>query len=250
MRATTFNSTSVELSVSITAQDIASVGTAQVTVVNPTPGGGISTAATFTINPQQNPLPTISSRFPPEHCCRYPARRWRPHDQRHEFPFELRSLVQREPAHDRLCKFDAAYGASARLRRCCQRDHQCDGFEPAARRGRFDTRPLSKWVPGARFALKANDAAAGLTEPFPVVVSLNAAGSAANGQSSASGHERRRPLCRILFRATDLVAKGNSGNIFLRDTCSVVANCTPQTIAVDLAADGSAPNAQPIAMWH
>ncbi len=55
-RVTTFvNSTSI--TAAITAADIATAGTATVTVFNPTPGGGTSSGLTFTIN---NPVPTLS----------------------------------------------------------------------------------------------------------------------------------------------------------------------------------------------
>lgn len=40
-----------ELTASIPATDLAAAGSAQITVVNPTPGGGTSSALTFTINP-------------------------------------------------------------------------------------------------------------------------------------------------------------------------------------------------------
>src|SRR5689334_4221522 len=56
-RSTTFMSSS-QLQVSVTAIDLASAGTAQVTVVNPSPGGGTSSAANFTVN---NPVPAITS---------------------------------------------------------------------------------------------------------------------------------------------------------------------------------------------
>jgi hypothetical protein len=49
-RTTTFVS-STQVKASILASDIAKAGTAQVTVFNPTPGGGTSNALTFTINP-------------------------------------------------------------------------------------------------------------------------------------------------------------------------------------------------------
>src|SRR5437588_1540184 len=55
-RTTTFVS-STQLQVAVTAADLANAGTAQVLVVNPAPGGGTSSAATFTIN---NPAPQIS----------------------------------------------------------------------------------------------------------------------------------------------------------------------------------------------
>jgi hypothetical protein len=59
-RATTFVS-STRLEAAIPASDVATAGTANVTVFNPAPGGGESGAVTFTIN---NPAPTISSISP------------------------------------------------------------------------------------------------------------------------------------------------------------------------------------------
>jgi len=51
--------TSAKLTATIPATDVTSSGTAQVTVTNPTPGGGTSAAKTFTINPFQSlALPT------------------------------------------------------------------------------------------------------------------------------------------------------------------------------------------------
>ena len=59
-RTTTYVS-ATQLTATITAADIASVGTANITIVNPTPGGGASTASTFTFG---NPVPTTSSLSP------------------------------------------------------------------------------------------------------------------------------------------------------------------------------------------
>jgi hypothetical protein len=59
-RATTFVS-GTSLQAAITAADIAAAGTAMVTVTTPSPGGGTSAAATFTIN---NPVPTAASLNP------------------------------------------------------------------------------------------------------------------------------------------------------------------------------------------
>jgi len=59
-RATTFvNAT--QLSADITAADVATAGVANVTVVNPSPGGGLSSAQPFTIN---NPQPSVASLSP------------------------------------------------------------------------------------------------------------------------------------------------------------------------------------------
>jgi len=60
-RTTTYVS-STQLTASITAADIATAGTANVTVVNPAPGGGTSQAATFTTN---NAVPSVTSLSPP-----------------------------------------------------------------------------------------------------------------------------------------------------------------------------------------
>ena len=59
-RTTTFVS-STQLTASITASDIATAGTASVTVFNTTPGGGTSSPSQFTIN---NPIPTITTLAP------------------------------------------------------------------------------------------------------------------------------------------------------------------------------------------
>ena len=64
-RTTTFVS-ATQVRAAITAADIANPGTASVTVFNPAPGGGVSGALTFTINPVvvNNPVPTLSSLNP------------------------------------------------------------------------------------------------------------------------------------------------------------------------------------------
>lgn len=62
-RTTTFVSTT-RLTATIPAADIATAGTAQVTVFNPAPGGGTSNAQTFTITQATNPLPTTTSLTP------------------------------------------------------------------------------------------------------------------------------------------------------------------------------------------
>lgn len=59
-RATTFvNAT--QLTATISSTDIASTGTAQITVINPSPGGGTSNAQTFSIN---SPVPAITTLSP------------------------------------------------------------------------------------------------------------------------------------------------------------------------------------------
>jgi hypothetical protein len=59
--ATTFVS-SIQLTASVRATDIKTAGSAQVTIVNPAPGGGTSNALTFNIN---NPVPALTNLQPP-----------------------------------------------------------------------------------------------------------------------------------------------------------------------------------------
>lgn len=61
---TTTNTSSTQLQVQITAADIANSGSATLSVTNPTPGGGNSGSAEFTINPASNPAPSILSISP------------------------------------------------------------------------------------------------------------------------------------------------------------------------------------------
>ena len=64
-RTTTFVS-GTQLTAAIPASDIVSAGTAQVTVVSPTPGGGTSSPVAFTINNPApgNPVPVVTSLSP------------------------------------------------------------------------------------------------------------------------------------------------------------------------------------------
>jgi poly(3-hydroxybutyrate) depolymerase len=60
---TTFTS-AAKLTAQVSATLIASTGTPSVTVVTPAPGGGTSSAVTFTINSASNSVPTVSSLSP------------------------------------------------------------------------------------------------------------------------------------------------------------------------------------------
>ena len=62
-RTTTYSS-STQLQVQLTAADIVTPGSAAVSVTNPTPGGGNSGSAEFTINPISNPVPQLQASNP------------------------------------------------------------------------------------------------------------------------------------------------------------------------------------------
>ena len=73
-RSTTFVS-STRVTAAITAADILTAGTAQVTVLNPAPGGGASNALAFTISTVvvNNPVPTLTSISPTSAAAGGPA---------------------------------------------------------------------------------------------------------------------------------------------------------------------------------
>ena len=62
-KTTTFVS-ATQLTASILSSDISAVGSANVTVTNPTPGGGTTPNFVFTIASQPNPVPTLTSISP------------------------------------------------------------------------------------------------------------------------------------------------------------------------------------------
>ncbi|MDD1652877.1 MAG: lectin like domain-containing protein, partial [Methanomicrobiales archaeon] len=70
---TTHYVSATSLTADITAADIASVGSATVTVFNPAPGGGTSTGNTFTITSGSNPAPTLSGISPASATAGGPA---------------------------------------------------------------------------------------------------------------------------------------------------------------------------------
>lgn len=63
-RSTNFNLNTGQLEMTVLASDVANPGSAQVSVVNPAPGGGLSAAVTFTIEPPQVNGPVIASISP------------------------------------------------------------------------------------------------------------------------------------------------------------------------------------------
>ncbi|GAB2864154.1 hypothetical protein GCM10027044_26030 [Hymenobacter ruber] len=73
-RTTTYVS-GTQLTIQLTAADQATAGSYNVTVTNPTPGGGTTTPATFTVNPAatNNPVPTITSLSPSSATAGDPA---------------------------------------------------------------------------------------------------------------------------------------------------------------------------------
>ena len=237
-RTTTFNPNSTQLSVSITAQDIAAAGTAQVTVVNPAPGGGASTAVAFTITPPANPVPAISSLSPSStavgvqppggiltvngsNFIASSSVAFNGAARSATFVSSSRLTVQTTPS-------DVAANATI----------QITVSNPAPGGSVSNSVPFTV---GTGSAIHRKASLAGALQS-PLVISVSAAGGPANGQSGAPALSADGRFIAFYSTATNLVARGTSGNVFVRDTCIGAASCTPRTIAADLAPDGSAPN--------
>jgi Tol biopolymer transport system component len=236
---TTFNSTTLQLSVSVPTSDIANPGVAQVTVVTPSPGGGISNAATFTINPAQNPVPTITSLSPSS-------------TQIGVLPpngvllVNGTNFIQTSTAAFNGISRTSTYVSSVQLSVPMSSSDVATNTtisvtvsNPAPGGGVSNALPF---VVGSGSALRLKNSVIASGIQFPQLISVSALGGASNGQSSAPAVSADGRFVAFHSTATNLVSE-NAGNVFVRDTCLGVANCAPRTIAVDAAPDGSAPNA-------
>jgi len=236
---TTFNSTTLQLSASVPAPDIANPGVAQVTVVTPSPGGGASNAATFTINPTQNSVPTISSLSP----ASTPVGVLPSNNvllvngtnfvQASTVAFNGNSRATTFVSSVQLSVPMSAPDVAANTTITVTASNPPPG-------GGVSNAVSFKIGTGSAVRLKSNVVASGAQ--FPQVVSASALGNASNGQSAAPAISADGRFIAFYSSATNLVAQGAFGNVFVRDTCLGSADCSSQTIAVDLASDGNAPN--------
>lgn len=232
-RTTTLNASTGQLAASILGCDFANPGTAQITVVNPTPGGGTSASVTFVINPQPNPVPSITSLNPSNTAAGGPA-------------FCLTVIGTNFVSNSSVAWNGSPRGASA----------MCSGATSTSLTVQINAADIanqgtvavkvSNPAPGggtsAPSTFTIGPAAAAVTG-FPIVISVSASGGPADNSSSAPAMGADGRYVAFYSQAKNLVAPGASGNIFLRDTClGATSDCTPHTIAIDLAPDGSAPN--------
>lgn len=238
-RPTLYNEDTQQLAVTLQACDIAAPGVAYVTVSNPPPGGGLTiNGATFQITQPANPVPQIMSLSP----ASTPAGTLPPGGilTINGPPAAPPSI---SPAF--VATSVAAFNGSARnttFVSATELQVQMLASDVAAATTINVT--VSTPTPGGGVA----NAQFTVTDPpnaanFPQVISVNALGGAANGASSSPAMSADGRYVAFYSEAKNLVASGASGNIFVRDTCVGAANCAPHTIAVDLAPDGSAPNA-------
>jgi hypothetical protein len=226
-RPTTFVSGGA-LRAAIAVADIATAGTAQVNVVNPPPGGGVSAALTFTI---QNSGPILTSLSP--------------------------ASIQAGSAGLNLVVTGSGFvqGATLQWAGKDRRTTLLSATQVAA-----EVLPMDVASPGSYSVVVRNPepssgpsnalqfVVTSLPTPaggYPVQVSVAPDGSASNGPSVNGGMDWEGNFVIYASKASNLVA-GDSNeayDLFLTETCNYVQRaCTRSTRRLVMAVDGSQPN--------
>jgi TolB protein len=238
MRTSVLNTTTRQLAVVILASDVASSGIAAVTVSNPEPGGP-SLAATFTIDSVQNGTPLISSLSPMSASPKSGAFTLTVNGSNFVPPVIVNGTTQTAGS-------TVAWNTSP-LPTTFVNANQLTASVPASNIASpgfasvsvYNTTPgdTQLFSPAVDFTFGANGAA------FPRVASVSATRGPADGASGAPASSADGRYIAFFSEAKNLVAHAAHGNIFVRDMCLGAAGCIEKTNAVDLAADGGAPNA-------
>src|SRR5216683_578688 len=262
-RTTTFVS-GTQLAASIPASDIAAAGSAQVAVFNPSPGGGTSTALTFAISPTF-PARVLERLSVASDCTQNnnvsPGAAVSADGRFVAFQSEANNLV----AGDTNAAIDifvrdtclGAAGCTPSTVRVSvasdgtQGDDTSDSFSISAD-GRFvafesDASNLVAGDTNLATDIFIRDTCRGATgcTPSTVRVSVASDGTQANGNSF--GNANRAAVSAdgrfVAFQsdASNLVADDTNAasDIFVRDTCLGATGCTPSTVRVSVASDGT-----------
>jgi len=234
-RTTALNVDTGQLSLILLACDLTTPGLAQVSIVNPAPGGGPTAfAATFQINPPANPTPAIGSITPTSTAVGVlPAG-------------GLLEIDSPAGAADFNSNSVVAFNGNARTTTFVSSSElQAQVLASDVASDASINVTVSNPTSGGGGGVSAPvvfTVGAGSAAKFPQVVSIGALGGPANGASDAPAASADGRYVAFFSQAKNLVARGASGNIFVRDTCLGAANCGPQTFAVDVSKDGGAPN--------
>jgi hypothetical protein len=239
MRTSVLNSTTNQLVVTILQSDVATAGIGAITVTNPEPGGP-SLAATFVINPAQNGSPLISSLNPPSATPGSGAFTLTVNGSNFVAPVIANGVTQiagSTVAWNSGPLPTTFVSASQITASVPSNDIASPNFASVSV---YNTTPGDTQVysPAVDFEFTTNGSA------FPKVASVNAAGGQADGASAAPAISGDGRFVAFFSQAKNLVALGAKGNVFIRDTCLGAVSCLEKTMAVDLAPDGSAPDAE------
>jgi hypothetical protein len=229
-RATVFNSLTSQLAVTILASDVTNTGVGLISVMNPAPGGTTLNPTSFNIVPLLKGAATITSLNP--------------------------SSANPGTKGPLLLTVNGTGFVSGSIIRWNGEFRQPATVSPTALTTNLSTNDLAAAgiasvsvdnpLPGGIVASSISvDFTIGKgSAAFPQVISVNALGGPANGRSAAPAISADGRFVAFYSEANNLVGGAASGNIFVRDTCLGVTNCTPHTSAVDVAPDGSGPDAR------
>ena len=217
-RVTTFIS-STQLTASIPASDIANPGTAQITVFNPTPGGGTSNSLAFAINPPPFSLVSLSPASTVAGGSDFTL-------TAAGTGFTSASVI-RWNGSDRATTFVSSTSLQARIL--------------ATDIASVGTAQVSTFDPSAG----TSNALSFVITQNPVGVlerdSVASDGSQGNGSSPYAVVSTDGRFVAFTSEATNFGLNGFA-DVFLRDTCrgpSAPVGCTPSTVRVAVANDGS-----------
>lgn len=231
-RPTTYVS-GAELKAAIAAADVATAGSVQVTVVNPSPGGGTSAAIAFTIDPVA-PMPIISSLEPPGVVAGHPA-------------FDLvvtgtgfvQGTIVKWNGADRVTTFASSTQVKAAIT-------AADVATPVSV-------PITATNPAPGGGTSNALVFVVVAAPSPgaaLPITMAPDGSPPNGPSINGGLSFLGRHAIFASKASNLVPGDTNGawDVFMRDTCldywtyEPIIGCTPTTMRISMASDGSQAN--------
>jgi Tol biopolymer transport system component len=233
VRTSTYNNDTQQLAVNVLASDVATAGIAQVTVVNPTPGGGPSPAATFTILPVQPNTPLITSISPTSATLGSDSVAITVNGTN----FQSNSVIAFNGGPLCPTTIVSPTQLTATIDKSLLVNSQTASitvYTPTGGGGNL-------FSPGIAFTVGTPPTSNNLT--FPQVVSVSALGGASDGPSEAPALSYDGRYVAFYSQAKNLVREGAYGNIFVRDTCiNVTGACIQSTTAIDLAPEGTPAN--------
>jgi Tol biopolymer transport system component len=230
-RTTTTDPNTGQLVAQIMATDITTPGVADITVVTPAPGGGISNDITFFIDAPANPAPVISGLAPSSATAGGAA-----------FTLSVNGsgFVSSSSVNWNGSPRTTTVASSTQLTAAIL----ATDILTAGTANVTVTNP----APGggtsasAPFTISSGPTASASQPALFALVSVSASGEAGNGPSGEPRMDQSGRFVAFESAATNLLQSGVRAGVFLRDTCVGASNCAPETTAMDIARGGAAPN--------
>ena len=228
-RTTTTDPNTGQLVAQIMAADIATPGTADITVVTPAPGGGISNDITFFIDAPANPAPTISGLSPSSTAAGGVA-----------FTLTVNGsgFVNSSSVNWNGSPRTTTFGSSTQLTAAIL----ASDIAAAGTANVTVTTPAPGGGTSAVSTFTITNGPSASKASIFSLVSASVSGDSGNGPSGEPRMDQSGRFVAFESAATNLLESGTKAGVFLRDTCVGSQNCSPDTVAVDLARNGGAPN--------